>query len=240
VVEPLADAADVVEYHRVARQFAAGLPAVIGRTLAALQSMTVDAALPETLPDLLQGSDPAFAAPALAPALARVAAQWSGRTLLHGDLGFHNILVAPGAERVQLIGFEHARRGDPAWDAGAVLESYYSWSLDAKIVSDVEGPVCPLPALALVAAIGSFWTSYAAAASLDASESRARLVRAFAYAGVRLIARVDRTLRGGEPVTAELTQMMQAALVLMTSPAATADAFLAPPRAAWPNQWVGW
>ena len=175
--------------------------------------------------------------PAVAHAMQRVASGWTGSALVHGDASFERILVAPEPQRrVHLVDWDEARIGDPAWDVGAVVESYYAWSLDPRIVKDVEGPVCPLPPHVMQLAIASFWSTYAATARLAPHEAQARLVRAFGYAGVRMLARIERMMRKPDDHGPQLTQLMQAAIALMTAPGAAVNAFFAPPRAAWPQQ----
>jgi hypothetical protein len=244
VIETFADGLDAVEFHRVSRRIAEWLPPLIGRVLASLHTTPIahDGAISRELPAPMRGHDPALAAPAVAQAIARVASQWTGDALLHGDLGFDRIIVAPEPQqRIHLVGWDAASLGDPAWDCGAIVESYYAWGLDPTIIKDVEGPVCPLPPYALLPLIGSFWNSYATASRLTPIESRSRLVRAFGYAGVRLIDRVNRTLRKAEPVTPQLTQMIQAAIALMTAPAAAVDSFFAAPQPPpWAPAWRTW
>jgi hypothetical protein len=242
VIETFNGAYDIVEFHRTSRRVAEWLPALIGRALATLHAAAIDSdAFPRDLPPLLQST--ANAAPAVAQAIARVAASWTGTALLHGDFDFDRILIAPNERRIHLVAFDEARIGDPAWDAAGVIEAYYAWALEPRLVSDVEGPVCPLPTSAMTAAIASFWTTYTAALALPAAEARVRLIRAFAYAGVRMLAHVERMQRKPEPTGpwTGITQMMQAALSLMTSPAAAVDVFFVPPRPAWPQQsWGQW
>ena len=242
VLESFARGLDVVEFHRVNRRLAEWLPAAIGQALAILHSFPfADEAFPRTLPDALLPGDPAQTAPAVAHAVARAAAQWKGHALIHGDAGFDRIIVAPENERrIHLVAWDEARFGDPAWDIGAVVESYYAWSLDPRMIKDLEEPVCPLSPLQMQQALLSFWSSYIAAAGLQPADASARLVRAFGYAGVRMIGRVSRTIQKGDPVTPAVTQMMQAALALMTSPAAAVNAFFVPPPPVSMQQWGAW
>lgn len=241
VLESFAGGLDVIEFHRVNRRVAEWLPGLIGQAMATLHAFSfTDDAFPRTLPPPLL-PDPTQTAPAVAHAIARVAAQWTGRALLHGDAGFDRIIVAPeGQRRIHLVAWDDARFGDPAWDIGAVVESYYAWSLDPRMIKDLEDPVCPLAPLQLQQALLSFWSHYVAVARIPPAEASARLVRTFGYAGVRMIGRVSRTMQKGDPVTPTLTQMMQAALALMTSPAAAVSAFFAPPPPASTQQWGAW
>ena len=241
VLESFAKGLDVVEFHRVQRRVAEWLPAVIGHALGTLHSFPLaDDAFPRTLPNaLLPGNGQV--APAVAHAIARAGAQWTGRALIHGDAGFDRIIVAPEPERrIHLVGWDDARLGDPAWDAGAVIESYYAWSLDPRMVKELEEPVCPLSPLQMQQALLSFWSSYLGAAKVQPAEGSGRLVRAFGYAGVRMMERVSRTLAKGDPVTPAITQMMQASLTLMTSPSTAVNAFFAPPPPASRQQWGTW
>jgi hypothetical protein len=236
VFETFPRAYDVVELHRTSKRVAEWLPAVVGRALAAVHGTPVDdGVVPRTLPAMLLPTDATRRAPLVAQAVAQVAGRWQGNALIHGKAGFDRIFVASDTDpRIHLVGWDEARAGDPAWDAGAVIESYYAWALDPSFVKDVEGPVCPLSVPAMQGAIMSFWSAYGA--GLVPAEAHARLVRAFGYAGVMMIDRIDRMLRKPDNVQRQLTQMTQAAIALMTAPAAAATAFFTPPQPAWAQQ----
>ena len=233
---------DVVEFHRMHRRVAEWLPALIGNMLAAVHVTPVAReAFPRDVPAQLRPQPGTM--PAVAQAMSRVAAAWTGDALLHGDAGFDRIIVAPEPQRrIHLVDWDEARIGDPAWDVGAVLEWYYAWSLEPRIVKDVEGPVCPLPPQVMQAAIASFWSTYVTTARLAAPDARTRLERAFGYAGARMLARIERMMRKPDDVGPQLTQLMQAAIALMTSPPAAVNAFFAPPPPAWPprQSWGAW
>ena len=89
---------------------AAGLPAVVGAT-------AVVAATRERL----------LASPAVSRTLDQLRASWTGRSVIHGDVKFDNVLVEvlDGLNRdprIWLIDWELAGLGVPAWDLAGVVE----------------------------------------------------------------------------------------------------------------------
>ena len=225
---------DVIEHHRSAPRPAAWLPPFLGYWLAAWHTVAADAALPGDLPpSLLDGGALARNAPAITHALTQAAAGWQSRAVIHGNIDFEHVFITSEAERaIQLAGWDQARIGDPAWDAGAIIESFYAWALDPAIVSVVDGPVCVVgPDLQML--IASFWTAYATAAAL--TDARAFLLRAFTYAGARMVARINRKLNKPDELEA-VTPMVQAAVAMLATPGAVADLFIPPPPVR-PQMW---
>ncbi|HEX2060342.1 MAG TPA: phosphotransferase [Thermoanaerobaculia bacterium] len=128
VFETFGEGYDIIEFHRSGRRVAEWLPALIGRALALLHGLHV--ALPREQPARLRPAP--GTAPAVAQAIARVAAGWTGETPIHGNAGFESIIVAPEpARRIHLIGFDDACLGDPAWDLVYIYEDYGPTTLKA-------------------------------------------------------------------------------------------------------------
>lgn len=232
---------DAVELQREAKRALDWLPPLAGRALAqwhrAAAPHVGDARLRRDLPPPLRPSA-ATVTPPVAQAVARVAAQWRPGSIVHGDFSFERIFVASQSDRrLQIAGWEEVRAGDEAWDVAGIIESYYAWSLDPSTISAVDGPVTNIDGVALRNLVTSFWNAYAAAAM--PADPRALLLRAFAYAGVRMLARIERIMNKPESAPA-LTRMMQAAMAMLTTPAVVADAFLTPPppQPQWPQAWM--
>jgi aminoglycoside phosphotransferase (APT) family kinase protein len=121
----------------------AGLAAALGRSLAALHTVTAGLPpvavatcgvvhLPDTPPEERQlgggsaAGEEAIEAivsdPALAASLRRTAALLEPGALVHGDVKWDNALLDPGPPAaVKLFDWELSGWGDPAWDVGAAL-----------------------------------------------------------------------------------------------------------------------
>jgi len=232
---------DAVEHQRTVKRAVEWLPMMAGRALAqwhrAAAPLAGDVRLRRDLPPPFRPSPSAVAAP-VAQAIARVAAEWRLSTIIHGDFSFERIFISSESDRrIHFAGWEDVRAGDAAWDVAGIIESYYAWSLDPNMVKAVDGPVTNIDGIALRNLVTSFWNAYAAA--LPPEEARPLLLRAFAYAGVRMLARIGRLMSKPESMPA-LTRMMQAAMAMLTTPAVVADAFLTPPPQAppWPQAWM--
>lgn len=234
---------DAVEHQRTIRRAADWLSPMAGRALAqchrAAAPSVADARLRRDLPPPFRPSSGSVT-PQVAQVIAHAGAQWQPTTIIHGDFGFEAIYVAAESDRrIHLAGWDEVRAGDPAWDVAGIVESYYAWSLDPSTIKAVEGPVTTLGGVELRGLVTAFWIAYASAAAVPPAESRALLLRAFAYAGVRMLARIERVMRKPEAPPPALTQMIQAAMAMLTAPAAVADAFLNPqPPPQWPQPWM--
>ena len=230
---------DAVEHQRTTRRAADWLPSLAGRSLAmwhgAAAPLASDARLRRDFPPALRPLQTTVA-PQVSQIIARVAAGWRYSTMINGDFSFERIFVASESDRrLQFAGWDEVRAGDEAWDIAGIVESYYSWSLDPGIIAAVDGPVTNVGGVELRDLVTSFWNSYVSTAALPPAEARAILLRAFGYAGARMLARVERMMSKPESMPS-LTRMMQAAMAMLTTPAVVADAFVLPQTPQWP-QW---
>ena len=238
---------DAVEHQRTIKRAAEWLPPLAGRALAqwhrAAATLAADPRLSRGLPPPFRPAAGVVTAQ-VAQAIARTGAEWRYDGVVHGDFGFEAVYVASETDRrIQLAEWREVRAGDAAWDVAGMIESYYAWSLDPNTIKAVEGPVTTLGGVELRGLVTAFINEYTAAAALPPAEARALLLRAFGYAGVRLLARVERVMNKPES-NASLTRMMQAAMAMLTTPAAVADAFVNPPPPMpqwppWPQAWMG-
>jgi Ser/Thr protein kinase RdoA (MazF antagonist) len=178
------------------------LVAALAAPLAALHRATRDLAAPGAPPHpvlagaepwglrLFDGDAPAelWAAPALAPVLAAVAAEpgvvpalrrargaWRVLCLLHGDLKQDNVLLDAAADppRATIVDWEMARLGDPAWDVAGLAARLL-------LAAPPEEPWTP----GNVAALAAWLSAYAAAAGLPVP---ALAQRAVMYGGAWLL-----------------------------------------------------
>jgi hypothetical protein len=146
-----------------------------------------------TLVRLLQ-SDPAIGA-----LLNRLGSSWRRTALIHNDVKFENVLIPRGpagaARRLQLIDFEMAGIGDPAWDLGAAFASHLvAWirsmpvELDAPAGSADLAAAARLPIEATWPSVRALWGAYLGAQGGPAADRPGDLLaRSVAFAGARTI-----------------------------------------------------
>ena len=115
----------------------------------------------------------------------------AGDGLVHGDLRWENVLVAPGpAPAVWLVDWEMGGAGEHAWDAGCVAAAAVSAWLQS--IPDVPGvppdrlaAEAAIPIEALTAGLHVLWSAYRAAAPDSGSDAWAE--RCAQLAAVRLV-----------------------------------------------------
>jgi hypothetical protein len=115
----------------------------------------------------------------------------TGDALVHGDLRWENVLVAPGAEPlVWLVDWEMGGAGEPAWDAGCFAAACLSaWLCSIPSVPGLA-PVqlmteAALPMEALALGLNAFWSAYREAA--PGTDTEAWGERCTQLAAVRLV-----------------------------------------------------
>jgi hypothetical protein len=121
--------------------------------------------------------------------------EWRFDSLIHGDLKWDNVLVFPaaaGKRDFRVVDWEMADFGDPAWDVGAVLQSFLMvWILSMPIASGVppehyvgmaSNPIEPMRPV-----MCAFLDAYAATRGLGESERKPALERSMRFAAARLV-----------------------------------------------------
>jgi hypothetical protein len=144
-------------------------------------------------------------------ALSRLRESWRPERLVHGDMKWDNCLVEDGAEdapSVRIVDWEAAAWGDPAWDAGSLIQDYVSQSIMASPLS----PQAPPDAVAAAAekamaavrpAVGAFWAAYAPGANPDF------LRRSISFAGARILQTCVEALAVSGIVTPNVAALLQ-------------------------------
>lgn len=131
--------------------------------------------------------------PDFAPALRQLRRDWRGveaKAFVHGDMKLENCLVK--GERVWLLDWEMAAWGDPAWDAGGLLQSYWTQWIGGR-ASQGEVRV----------ASRAFWKAYAA------GEDPARLEQTVRYAAARMIQTAWERLQRSPGLRDDALKMLQ-------------------------------
>ncbi|MGH9722802.1 MAG: phosphotransferase [Bryobacteraceae bacterium] len=167
--------------------------------------------------------------PEFPQALDKLRADWRATSLIHGDMKWENWIVRSASDggsdaALKLIDWEMADLGDPAWDAGALLQAYLVfWILSMPLATETDPARLPglaqFPLDPMQPAIRAFWQSYAAAAELDAARSRDWLLRCVSYGGARMIQSAFECLYYEPQMTAQAVWLLQASQNILTKPA---------------------
>jgi thiamine kinase-like enzyme len=138
---------------------------------------------------------------------------WRAECLMHGDCKLENWLVQQG-KSIRLIDWECIGWGDPAWDAGTILQSYWNFHVRAPHIHSVD-KIRP--------ALHSFIHAYAKQCAIGEDELAARTIP---FAGVRMLQSAFESLEKADSLTPNAARLLQAALNIMSRPEWAADYFL--------------
>jgi aminoglycoside phosphotransferase (APT) family kinase protein len=133
----------------------------------------------------------------LAGAFERLRRQWRNTAFIHGDLKWDNCLVPPransrSAPQLKIVDWELARSGDPCWDLAAVFSGHLTAWLESIPISGDDPPDrflahARFPLESMHPALRTFWRVYCERMELSGANAGESLVRATAFAGVRLV-----------------------------------------------------
>jgi aminoglycoside phosphotransferase (APT) family kinase protein len=201
-------------------------PSVFDLTAPAIERYAEMSAANVRLVRLLQ-SDPAFA-----PLMSILAATWRPDALIHNDMKWENVLVA--GPRVQLVDFEMAGVGDPAWDVGAALASYVvAWVRSIPATDDPEATsadlaaASPFPIERSWPALRALWTAYGTANGGTApSAGRTLLERSVSFSGARLIQAAHDLSAESWNLDPRMARLAQVGMNVLRDPARAARALM--------------
>ncbi len=174
-------------------------------------------------------------------ALTSLRAEWTGTSLIHGDLKWMNLLVqrVEERERLRLIDWEIADIGDPLWDVAGILHGFVTSLL-------FYHPGIATDGFSLVPGVGlshlqeawplmdHFWQLYrahTAPAEADPAAERAALAKTLRYTGARLIQSAiehNAMLPTLQPIA---TKLLQASYTILSNGPAILHHFSAAPVA---------
>jgi aminoglycoside phosphotransferase (APT) family kinase protein len=123
---------------------------------------------------------------------------WSEEAVIHGDVRWDNCVALPSAGRprrwgrIQLIDWEHAAPGDPAYDLGAFLGEYLcAWVQSIPVVdpSDVGLLIghARLPLRRMRPSLTAFWEAYIRHRGPGLADPERPLRRATQFTAARLL-----------------------------------------------------
>ena len=152
--------------------------------------------------------------PAFGRALESLAGAWHPQALIHGDWKLSNCLVSAARDRLSMVDWEFASWGNPLWDAGTVLQSY--WSFWAR--SPEKYPIEEIrPALL------AFLETYAREMGVAVADLLVPVIR---FAGARMVQTAYEALIRSDEITADAVRLAQASLNILTDPGRAAGHLL--------------
>jgi len=144
--------------------------------------------------------------PAFGHAIESLKSEWRAQALIHGDWKLSNCLVSPARDRLSMVDWEFASWGDPLWDAGTVLQSYWSFWVRSPEQHPIE-EIRP--------ALSAFLETYARGAGLAISDILVPVIR---FAGARMLQTAYEALIRADEITADAVRLAQASLNILTRP----------------------
>jgi len=154
--------------------------------------------------------------------------QWQKTSLIHGDMKWDNCLVqAPASPsdppRLRLVDWELADVGDPAWDVGAIFQSYLSfWILSINMPVGVPPAqslhLAQYPIESMQPAIRRFWETYRDASGLVGPAATAYLELSVKYAAARMIQTVYEYMQRAPQLTPNALCLLQVSLNILHQP----------------------
>jgi hypothetical protein len=168
---------------------------------------------------------------------------WQPRALVHYDMKWENVLVAPagahGRRTIKLIDWEAAGWGDPCWDAGSVFGEYLSFWLLSIPITGVDPPdrfleLARYPLPGIQPAMRRFWQAYVRQMRLDGEMERQWLLRSVCYAAARLVQTAFEQGQGAVQLTGNALCFLQVSLNMLQRPDEAAVHLLGIPLAPGP------
>ncbi len=151
---------------------------------------------------------------------------WQTTHLIHGDIKWTNCIVFPGEDGkpgIRFVDWEMADLGDPAWDVGTVLQSYWShWLLSEHIQSEVApeqllqqtGPAFE----PMQAAMREFWNAYSVMILPEGDSRLEHLGRCVRFAAARMVQTAYESMTSSSQLSPEVARMLQLSQYVLKNP----------------------
>lgn len=250
------------EYHESARRISHSLAETLGRAVAAIHGSHLATRSPDVLerdpphglslhrPDLAifrhasQGCLDVLAilhqSPSVIRALDELKESWSADAFIHSDLRWDNCIVHPpqargGRARVQIVDWELARVGDPAWDIGTIFAEHLSAWIQSAPLSEKTPPESFLkfaqhPLERMQPAICGFWNAYSLQRPEANTETRhAFFLRAVRFAGARLVQTAFEAVQSASTATPSAVLLLQLCENILSRPSEAGSQLLGIP-----------
>jgi hypothetical protein len=134
----------------------------------------------------------------------RLREEWQPSSLIHSDWKLANCLISPDRSRLSLVDWEFAGWGDPYWDAGTMLQSYWSFWVRWPSLHSVD-EVCPV--------LRAFLSAWARTRGLSLFDCASTAIR---FAAIRMLQTAWEVLDKSDEISAEAVRLTQASLNILT------------------------
>ena len=152
---------------------------------------------------------------------------WQPRALVHYDMKWENVLVAPagagGRRTIKLVDWEAAGWGDPCWDTGSVIGDYLGFWLLSIPTTGVDPPdrfleLARYPLATIQPAMRRFWQAYSRHTGLEGAAAREALLCSVCYAAARLVQTAFEQGQGAVQLTGNALCFLQVSLNMLQRP----------------------
>lgn len=161
--------------------------------------------------------------PTFYDSLEELYSSWRPQTLVHGDIKWDNIIISPSNEgsklsfRMNIVDWESASIGDPAWDVGSMFQEFikfWLYSLPTTGRESAEQLIgsTTYPINNIQPALRAFWNAYIKYAEMDAKESNELLIRSARFCAARLVQSAYESLYSSVEFPNTIVYMIQTSL----------------------------
>jgi len=150
---------------------------------------------------------------------------WIPNGLIHGDMKWDNIIIAPRKNGInlQIADWELSDIGDTRWDVAAVLQSYLTfWVIhmpqDAKMPTTQQVDNAKYSLETMQPALQRFWITYTDTLGVSGKEKYRLLEQSVKYAAARMIQTAYEYLQNSEQITTYGVNILQLSLNMLSRP----------------------
>src|SRR4030095_8192475 len=154
--------------------------------------------------------------------LEEIFANWTSKTLIHGDLKFDNIIITSNRKTHKSIitDWEMANVGDPAWDVGSIFQEFirswlYSLPLTGTETAEELLSVSKVSFQNMQLALRSFWNNYIEIVQKDPKLTNDLLINSTKYCAARLLQSAYEMLHSQSQMNNITVYMVQIALNIL-------------------------
>jgi thiamine kinase-like enzyme len=166
--------------------------------------------------------------PELCARLEELRRDWRPWSIIHQDIKWDNVIVAPHANSarvagLKLVDWEEAGPGDPCWDVGSFLSEYLIFWLSTAALSNDSQAQPPSNSAdrrlrSVQLAAGAFWQAYVRRLGLEPEDASRWLIRAVAFAAGRLLQTAFETTQTSAQLSGVVVLELQLAANILQRP----------------------
>ena len=153
--------------------------------------------------------------------------KWHPMTLIHGDIKWDNIIMSPKEDsksfKINIVDWETASIGDPAWDIGSVFQEFIvSWlyflPTTGRDSAEQLLTTTTHPIKEVQLAIRAFWNAYVKFTGINSKESNRLLIRSVKFCAARLVQSAYESLYSSTELSNTSVYMIQLSINIFNHP----------------------